>query len=487
MRALTPKSFHDAAPTILLGLLTVSLGLVLAQCPLSWAIALVAGSLGGVLLLLRPMWGLVPLLLSIPLARLGGLAVGGIRINPAQVILVVIFLTSVAQMMTYRRIKFSHPPLLLPFLLLLFTMLASVLRALSITMALKELIKWGSMLATYMFVVNQVERQHLGWLTAIILVAGSVQALLGIYQFLTGQGPEGFLVLGRFMRAYGTFEQPNPYAGYLGLIIPLAVCLTFEIRSSLSRLAATIALLLMAVALAMSWSRGAWLGSIAAMVIMGVTYSRRIALLTGSLVGGISLILRIPHLIPSILSQRLEGLVTYLTLPNVTTAEVSSTNYALVERLAHWQAAIRMWTNHFWSGIGIGNYAIAYPAYALSRWTDSLGHAHNVYLNVGAEMGLVGLICYLILWISALCQAYQATQASSGLPRAVALGTLGALTHLSVHNIFDNLYVHTIYLQVAVLLGLLVVIQRKILVVPRYPLGVTLNRVREYASERSPA
>ena len=24
------------------------------------------------------------------------------------------------------------------------------------------------------------------------------------------------------MRAYGTFQQPNPYAGYLGLTLPLA-------------------------------------------------------------------------------------------------------------------------------------------------------------------------------------------------------------------------------------------------------------------------
>jgi len=31
---------------------------------------------------------------------------------------------------------------------------------------------------------------------------------------------------------------------------------------------------------------------------------------------------------------------------------------------------------------------------------------------------------------------------------------LGVLVHLSVHNVFDNLYVHSMYLQVAMLLGL---------------------------------
>jgi hypothetical protein len=36
----------------------------------------------------------------------------------------------------------------------------------------------------------------------------------------------------------------------------------------------------------------------------------------------------------------------------------------------------------------------------------------------------------------------------------VALGVLGVLVHLSVHNFVDNLYVHSMYLQVAMLLGL---------------------------------
>ena len=41
--------------------------------------------------------------------------------------------------------------------------------------------------------------------------AGLVQAFIGIWQFgLRDTGPEHFMILGRFYRAYGTFEQPNP-------------------------------------------------------------------------------------------------------------------------------------------------------------------------------------------------------------------------------------------------------------------------------------
>ena len=43
----------------------------------------------------------------------------------------------------------------------------------------------------------------------------------------------------------------------------------------------------------------------------------------------------------------------------------------------------------------------------------------------------------------------------AGLRRGLALGLLGAWTHLSVHQLVDSLYVNNIHLALAVLLGLL--------------------------------
>lgn len=467
MNPLALRLQDDAARSLFLGLLILALGLALARWPLPWAAALVAGGLGCLILLLRPAWGLIPLLLTVPLARLGGLMVGGMRISPAEVMLAGAVLAWLAQMAAQREIRFPHPPLLLPFLLLLGAMLTSLPGALSLRAALKELIKWGSMLAAYLLVAAHVERKHLSWLMGAILTAGCGQALLGIYQFLTGQGPEWFL-LGRFMRAYGTFEQPNPYGGYLGLTLPLAVALTYDSHTWRGRLVAFPALLLMIVALAMSWSRGAWLGFVAAILVMSLACSRwmarrsppKPAILAGAAIGflALALLLHSVHFLPPILAQRFAGLSAYFALRDVTTAEVTEGNYALIERLAHWQAAVKMWADRPWLGVGIGNYAVVYPAYGLPHWPQPLGHAHNTYLNFGAETGLVGLVCYLIFCTAALWQALRATQSTSGLSRAIALGTLGALAHLSVHSLFDNLYVHTMYLQIAVLLGLLAVI-----------------------------
>jgi O-antigen ligase len=116
-----------------------------------------------------------------------------------------------------------------------------------------------------------------------------------------------------------------------------------------------------------------------------------------------------------------------------------------------------MFSEHPWLGVGIGNYEPVYPAYALPRWDEPLGHAHNYYLNIAAETGLVGLSAYLILWSAVFWQAWQAVRRTSGYWQGVAVGILGILTHLAAHNFFDNLYVHGMYVHIAILLGLIFV------------------------------
>jgi multisubunit Na+/H+ antiporter MnhF subunit len=104
---------------------------------------------------------------------------------------------------------------------------------------------------------------------------------------------------------------------------------------------------------------------------------------------------------------------------------------------------------------------VLYPAYAVGRWFDPLGHAHNYILNLGAETGLVGIIGYLIFWILTFRVTWLVGQRHHGFDRAVAAGGLGTLVHLHVHNLFDNLYVQGMYLHVAIILALISILYAK--------------------------
>jgi O-antigen ligase len=155
-----------------------------------------------------------------------------------------------------------------------------------------------------------------------------------------------------------------------------------------------------------------------------------------------------------VILQRFVDALDIVNITDISTLEVTDANFATVERLAHWQAAREMWRDNLWLGVGFGNYAVVYPAYAVGRWLDPLGHAHNYLLNLGAETGLVGIIGYLIFWISAFGVSWLAVRRSEGFYRAVAAGGLGILVHLQIHNLFDNLYVQGMYLTIAIILAL---------------------------------
>jgi putative inorganic carbon (HCO3(-)) transporter len=462
---------------------TLVAGLAIALLPLTLAAAIVLGSIAFTVTLIRPEYGLYLLIFAVPWGSVREIRLGAMTVGTTEALVGLVLAAWLARMIAAREIKTVHPPLLLPLLIFLGAILLSLTVTLSLQYSLKEILKWLEVLGIYLFVVNVIGKREAKVIVLLILLAGISQALLGIYQFFGRVGPEGFLLFDRFMRAYGTFEQPNPYGGYLGMVLPLAYSLSlgakgygardkgqgirdkgdapYSLPFALSILTAlaTTGLVLMLAAMLMTWSRGAWLGFIAAFVVMNVVRSRRAAALFALALILLSFVIVMGglQLFPEAITQRFLDFLPFLSGVDISRVEVTPANFAVIERLAHWQAGWDMFSEHPWLGVGIGNYEPVYPAYALPYWDDPLGHAHNYYLNIGAEAGLVGLSAYLILWAAVFWQAWRAVRRTSGYWQGVAVGILGILTHLTVHNFFDNLYVHGMYVHIAILLGLIFV------------------------------
>jgi O-antigen ligase len=308
-----------------------------------------------------------------------------------------------------------------------------------------------------------------------VLVSGVIQALIGIWQFgLRGDGPEHFEILGGFFRAYGTFEQPNPYAGFLGLSLPVALGVAvgeiavgpttlrgfFERLMRRRTLLALGAGLLIGGAIVMSWSRGGWLGVAAGLGAMLAFLPRRRGLGLGlvaavALVGWMGLQ---SGLVPDALAERLTGFAEYAEFEDARGVDVTPENYAVLERMAHWQAALAMADDHPWLGVGFGNYEAAYGEYALINWPYPLGHAHNYYLNLLAEAGIIGLGAYLAFWAVVVWMTARLLRQARYPQRGVGLGLMGAWVHLATHQLVDKLYVNNIYLHLGALLGIMVLL-----------------------------
>jgi O-antigen ligase len=207
----------------------------------------------------------------------------------------------------------------------------------------------------------------------------------------------------------------------------------------------------------MSWSRGGWLGLLAAFAVVAGLRNWRTALLTAAvivvLVSGTGVLGT--EWLPSAVAGRLQDLGSYIGGPDPARTEITDENFSVLERLGHWQAGMRMLEDRPLLGVGIGNYAVSYARYPQPHWYEALGHAHNVFINFAAETGVLGLGTFLIFWIGVAVFAARAGWAGRGWISALAVGVLGTWTYLTMHNLFDNLFVQHLQLQLALLLAAL--------------------------------
>ncbi|MBM3134510.1 MAG: O-antigen ligase family protein [Chloroflexi bacterium] len=482
----TYPSLRDAAALAV----ALAAGLALALLPLSTALVLVAGT--GVLLaaLVRPEVALWLLIFAVPFGGLRQWSLGGFNVTATEPLVAVLGVAWLAGMVRQRAIRFTFTPLLIALLLFLGALLLSLFDALSLSLSAKELLKWGEFLVVYVVVVHTVngytdykERRQVAILLALVLLAGALEAAWGLYGSLQRLGPPSYAIVGgRLFRAFGTFGQPNPFGGYINLSLPLGLSLLIgqfaDWRSRAPLHPRTLAILsacaLLGLALILSWSRGAWLGAAVAVgvvvlawgvaLLWGARHNEQLrragerlllVLLIVAIMGGTLVLAGAADLLPASVTSRLGSIGEQFGVFAVRTVKLTDENYAAVERMAHWQAALSMIQARPLLGYGIGNYPAAYPQYNLPGWEDPLGHAHNYYLNVAAETGLVGLAAYLLWLLLACAGAWMvAVRATSGLGRAVAIGVLGVLAAQTTHNVFDNLWVHSMAVQVALLLGL---------------------------------
>ncbi len=478
-----PFRLDRQSPLARVGWLFVALavGTAITILPLSYAGLIVLATAVVVATLIEPLVGLGVALLAGPFGALESVILGGTSFDTGQLVLTFTLVAWLARCVARREIQLPtvNRSVALAFVAFIGVGSLSLLQAPSLTSGLKELLKWVQIALVAWFAADAAgRRSRIGWVVAAVILAGVCQALIGIWQFgLRGHGPEHFALTigfrGRILeayRAYGTFEQPNPYGGFLGLILPLALGWGIgQWASWVSGRRPSIAALtlpwlaagLLGAALLASWSRGAWLGAAAAIGTMLLLLPRR--RLTGAVLAlaviAVTWVAIQSGLLPGSIVDRLTGFTDYVQFQDVRGVDITSANYAVIERMAHWQAAINMADKHPWLGVGLGNYEAAYADYALINWPYPLGHAHNIYLNLLAETGVLGLATYLAFWLSIMVLTARILGHAPYPQRGLALGLMGAWVHLSVHQLVDKLYVNNIYLHLGALLGLLLLVR----------------------------
>jgi putative inorganic carbon (hco3(-)) transporter len=463
------RSAASRAPPLVAG---VALGLL----PPVYGAALATAVATFLVVVAWPVLGLALLAAVIPLTPSGDL-LARLPVTPGDALGVTLLATFAATGAIRRQFALVVTGAFWPGVAFIAAVIISAVVAADPATSAKEILRWCEMLGILVItatVCRPVSARVI--VVTAFLLASIVEALLGWGQFFLRRGPDGFRI-GSFLRAYGTFGQPNPFGGYLLMTVPIAIGLILWLwprRFSANRMTgqvvnATFVVAVAAagtgtIALLMSLSRGALLGLGVATVVVFCLYTRRgIALVAlGCVALGIFITLGIADFLPAIVTDRLVQAWQFIGPFDAARVKPTPENWAIVERMAHWQAAWNMYQASPIVGIGPGGYTVAYPMFRVNDfWTDPLGHAHNIYLNIMAEIGFLGLVTYagqLTAWVAVVSSGFRRSQ--TRFDRALAAGVLATLAGVALHNVFDNLSVHGLETETGLLVGLCAAVGR---------------------------
>lgn len=325
---------------------------------------------------------------------------------------------------------------------------------------LKESAKWLQVAVAVVLladVLRHVEaRIAVAWLVGIAVAA---EAAVGLVQAITGIGPAAFNV-GGLIRSFGTFEQPNPFGGYLGLHLPLLLAGAIYARRSRRPWITALWLLVLA-AIVISRSRGAWIGMIgstAVVLLAAMPRARVLGAATGAVIVAAFLALAgwqlsggVGEAIPDQARAAVEGRLEVRDALRI----VVHDDYPISERLAQWETGWRMFMSAPLIGVGAGNYDEAYSKLYFEPFVQPPGHAHNIYLNFAAEAGLPAAVAFVALSAWAVWRCIRAVQWARGTPwEWAAIGALGGLVAFSLHNLVDSLFVNGMGLVFALFIAL---------------------------------
>ena len=453
-------------------------------------IALVLGATVGLAVLTYPLLGMVGALLLAPFKGAEAIYLGGplTTLSLGELALFGTIGVWLANSLLRRKIIIAKTPLSAPLFLFILMGMVSSWFARSPVDSLKEILKWALMLVIMWLIFDLSaefpRRSVIYGLIIALLGAALCQASWGFYQFaIRGSGVGHFIIFGRFYRAIAGFMQPNPFGGYLNLNLCLALGvlvgfvrqkmvnrpqtraqILHTIRANRPIALLTLITMLLFLALIGSWSRGAWLSFIVAMTIFAVFLpsQRRVGFRWAAIGLTTLFLLWNFNLVPPAIKTRFNNAFAVdlnFDPYHLRRLAIGPENYSSLERVAHWFAALGMARQSVWIGVGIGNYDANYDDHRLPAWEDALGHAHNIYLNTLAEMGIFGLLAYFYLWGSIFYYTIRAMRQPDPLLRNIALGLLAAWSSFSFHHLMDNLYVNNMYIHLGVMLTLLVLIQ----------------------------
>ncbi len=284
--------------------------------------------------------------------------------------------------------------------------------------------------------------KRLRLLVRTIIGFGFCLAILGLTQSFTSPDKVYWLREMPQAQAFGPFINRHHFAGYMELALALPLGLVFS--GAIEREKKFIYLFvagLMSVALIMTNSRGGLISLVAEVLFLVATMNFRRRhrkkeseaknqrLRSAALKAGLALALIVSMF----------GGVVLLGGEEALTRMVGSVNTddPTTGRAHFWSVTVDIIKTHPVLGIGLGAFSVVYTGYDSRNGTYRLEQAHNDYLQVLSDGGIVGALIGLFFLVALFRMGFSRRESRDDFRRGVATGALAGCFAVLIHSFFD--------------------------------------------------
>jgi len=279
----------------------------------------------------------------------------------------------------------------------------------------------------------------------VITIFGFLLALYGMFQYFVNPAQIYWFRQPKFAVPFGPFINRHHFAAYmeLTLALPLGLLVSGAVAVE-RRLLYLFAVGIMGVALILTGSRGGIL-SLAAEVLFLVAIAGlvrrknkreaeenreaqsrvRAALVRVAL--GFALVVAL--LVGAVFLGGEESLGRLFGTVNADDPTSGRTQF--------WQGTWEVIKHHPWLGAGLGAFSLVYTRYDVLNGVARLEQAHNDYLQILADAGIVGGVLGLIFLIALFRYGVARLDSQDKFRRGVAAGALAGCFAVLVHSFFD--------------------------------------------------
>lgn len=255
---------------------------------------------------------------------------------------------------------------------------------------------------------------------AVLQSVISPEAIFGIYKPQAG-------------RPFGTFVNRNDFAALMVLLVslPLGMLFSGTVEKD-KRLLYLIAIAMMGTSILLSQSRGGAIAFGCEIVLLLIFSTRTTGTKDLLLKLGLSLVL-VAAVVAGAVFVGGETSLGRLTEQDLAfESQVQTTNRAHI-----WGVTLRMIGDNMPFGVGLGAYPALYPRYDTGSGFQRVEQAHNDYLQLVSDAGVIGAV--LGVWFVFLVyrQGRESLAVRDPLRRSLAAGALAGMSAVLLHSLFD--------------------------------------------------